>query len=80
MQNEIHSEKNTPKGFCWAVWQFGKPAESLTFDSFHSYKNKGGFKLLLYEPCGIWSQTGTKLDLKSKVVLMLLWIGEAFGG
>lgn len=29
--------KNTPKGFCWAVWQFGKSAESLSFGSFHSY-------------------------------------------
>lgn len=39
--------KNTPKGFCWAVWQNGKPAESLTSDSFHSLKNKGSFKLIL---------------------------------
>lgn len=46
MQNETHSEKNTLKGFCWAVWQFGESAESLSFDSFHGYKNKGSFKLV----------------------------------
>lgn len=39
--------KNTPKGFCWAIWQFGKSTELLTFDSFHRYKNKGSFELVL---------------------------------
>lgn len=33
--------KNTPKGFCWAVWQYGKSAESLTLDSFRRYLKKG---------------------------------------
>lgn len=71
--------KNTLKGFCWAIWQFGKSAESLIIWQFCSYENKESFKLVLLQQCEVWRQTGTKLDLRS-AVLMLFWTGGGFWG
>lgn len=80
MQNETHSEKNTLKGFCWAILQFGKSAESLIVRQCCSYENKGSFKSVPLQHCEVWRQTGTKLDLKAAFLLMLFWTGQGFWG
>lgn len=75
-----HTQKNTLKGFCWAIWWFGKSAASLVIWQFCSYENKGSINLVLLQHCEVWRQIGTKLDLKSALLLMLFWTGGGFWG
>lgn len=75
-----HTQKNTLKGFCWAIWWFGKCVESLVIWQFCSYENKGSINLVLLQQCEVWRQIGTKLDLKSPLLLMLFWTGGGFWG
>jgi len=69
-----HTQKNILKGFCQAIWRSEKPAESLNC----SYESKWSFNLVPLQQCEVWTQTGTKVDLKSSVLLMLFWTGGRF--